>query len=286
MNALIDFARRFARNIGAVAGAVILLAVLALALLAPVLYPIDPWQMVGIPFAPPLEGGFLFGTDSLGRDVAAGVAHGAHVSLLVGLVSTVAGVAIGVSLGAIAGYAGGWVDDAIMRFTEFFQTIPSFVLAIVLVAIFQPSIGSIIVAIAVVSWPPVARVVRGEFLSLRSREFVQAAIVLGQSTPRIVFGQILPNALSPIIVLGSLMVASAILLESALSFMGLGDPNLMSWGFMIGAGRSVIRLAWWMSVFPGLAIFLTVLALNLVGEGLNDALNPRLARKSRAPPLP
>jgi len=280
----VDFVRRFARNIGAVAGAVILLAVLALALLAPVLYPIDPWQMVGIPFAPPLEGGFLFGTDSLGRDVAAGVAHGAHVSLLVGLVSTVAGVAIGVSLGAIAGYAGGWVDDAIMRFTEFFQTIPSFVLAIVLVAIFQPSISSIIVAIAVVSWPPVARVVRGEFLSLRSREFVQAAVVLGQSTPRIVFGQILPNALSPIIVLGSLMVASAILLESALSFMGLGDPNLMSWGFMIGAGRSVIRLAWWMSVFPGLAIFLTVLALNLVGEGLNDALNPRLARKPGARP--
>jgi peptide/nickel transport system permease protein len=125
----------------------------------------------------------------------------------------------------------------------------------------------------------VTRVVRGEFLSLRTREFVQAAIVLGQSTPKIVFGQILPNALSPIIVLASLMVANAILLESGLSFLGLGDPNLMSWGFMIGAGRSVIRLAWWMSVFPGIAIFLTVLALNLVGEGLNDALNPRLARK-------
>jgi peptide/nickel transport system permease protein len=286
MKAGIDFARRFARNIGAVFGVVVLLAVLALALFASVLYPVDPWQMVGIPFAPPLEGGFLFGTDSLGRDVAAGIAHGAHVSLIVGLVSTIVGVAIGVSLGAVAGYAGGWIDDAIMRFTEFFQTIPSFVLAIVLVAIFQPSIYSIIAAIAVVSWPPVARVVRGEFLSLRSREFVQAAVVLGQSTPRIVFGQILPNALSPIIVLGSLMVASAILLESALSFMGLGDPNLMSWGFMIGAGRSVIRLAWWMSVFPGLAIFFTVLALNLVGEGLNDALNPRLARKAGAQARP
>jgi peptide/nickel transport system permease protein len=273
------FARRFAGNIGALLGLAILVAVLALALLAPVLYPDDPWSMAGMPFARPLEQGFLLGTDSLGRDVAAGIVHGARVSLLVGLVSTVAGVVIGVSLGAVAGYAGGRIDDALMRFTEFFQTIPSFVLAIVLVAIFQPSIGSIIAAIAVVSWPPVARVVRGEFLSLRGREFVQAAVVLGQSTPRIVFGQILPNALSPIIVLGSLMVASAILLESALSFMGLGDPNLMSWGFMIGAGRSVIRLAWWMSVFPGVAIFLTVLALNLVGEGLNDALNPRLARK-------
>ncbi len=274
-----DFARRFARNIGAVVGLVLLVAVLGLAAFAPVLFPTDPWAMAGMPFAPPLEGGFLLGTDSLGRDVAAGIAHGAHVSLLVGLVSTVAAIAIGVSLGAVAGYAGGRIDDAIMRFTEFFQTIPSFVFAIVLVAIFTPSIASIVAAIAIVSWPPVTRVVRGEFLSLRTREFVQAAVVLGQSTPRIIFGQILPNALSPIIVLGSLLAAAAILLETALSFLGLGDPNVMSWGFMIGAGRSVIRLAWWMSVFPGVAIFLTVLALNLVGEGLSDALNPRLARR-------
>jgi len=166
----------------------------------------------------------------------------------------------------------------VMRFTEFFQTIPSFVLAILLVAIFTPTIWSIVFAIAVVSWPPVARVVRAEFLSLRSREFVQASEVLGKSRIAIVFGDILPNALSPIVVLSSLMVASAILLESALSFLGLGDPNMMSWGFLIGSGRSVIRIAWWMSVFPGIAIFLTVLSLNLVGEGLSDALNPRLAR--------
>ena len=165
-----------------------------------------------------------------------------------------------------------------MRFTEFFQTIPSFVLAILLVAIFTPTIRSVVGAIAIVSWPPVARVVRAEFLSLRGREFVQAAEVLGKSRLSIVLGDILPNALSPIIVLASLMVASAILLESALSFLGLGDPNLMTWGFLIGSGRSVIRLAWWMSVFPGVAIFLTVLSLNLVGEGLSDALNPRLAR--------
>ena len=149
----------------------------------------------------------------------------------------------------------------------------------VLVAIFTPSVASIVVSIAIVSWPPVTRVVRAEFMTLRNREFVQAAEVLGRSQFSIVFREILPNALSPIIVLASLMVASAILLESALSFLGLGDPNLMSWGFMIGAGRSVIRLAWWMSVFPGLALFLTVLALNLVGEGLSDALNPRLARR-------
>jgi peptide/nickel transport system permease protein len=198
---------------------------------------------------------------------------------MVGAVSTVAALSVGVTLGAVAGYCGGLVDDLVMRFTEFFQTIPSFVLAILLVAIFTPSISSVVAAIAIVSWPPVARVVRAEFLSLRGREFVQAAEVLGKSRLSIVLGDILPNALSPIIVLASLMVATAILLESALSFLGLGDPNLMTWGFLIGSGRSVIRIAWWMSVFPGLAIFVTVLSLNLVGEGLSDALNPRLARQ-------
>lgn len=241
-------------------------------------YPFSPWEMRGIPFMGPGEAGFLLGSDSLGRDVAAGIAHGALVSFLVGGVSTIAALALGITLGAVAGYAGG-VDDAIMRFTEFFQTIPSFVLAVVLVAIFTPSISSIVVSIAIVSWPPVTRVVRAGFLSLRSREFVQAAEVLGRRRLAIMFTEILPNALSPIIVLASLMVATAILLGSLLSFLGLGDPNLMSWGFMVGSGRSVIRIAWWMSVFPGIAIILTALALNLVGEGLNDALNPRLARR-------
>jgi peptide/nickel transport system permease protein len=272
------FWRNFARNRGAVVGLVILLLVFVVAITAPIIFPGSPWDMAGAPFMPPGEMGMLLGSDSLGRDVAAGIAHGARVSLLVGAVSTVVALTIGVGLGAVAGYMGGWVDDVVMRFTEFFQTIPSFVLAILLVAIFTPSIESIVFAIAVVSWPPVARVVRAEFLSLRSREFVQAAEVLGKSRLSIVLGDILPNALSPIVVLASLMVASAILLESALSFLGLGDPNMMSWGFLIGSGRSVIRIAWWMSVFPGIAIFLTVLSLNLVGEGLSDALNPRLAR--------
>jgi peptide/nickel transport system permease protein len=274
-----DFWRRFRRNRGAVVGLVILVLVILLAAFAPLLFPGSPWEMATAPFVPPGEEGMLLGSDSLGRDVAAGIAHGARISLMVGAVSTIAALSIGVTLGAIAGYLGGVMDDAVMRFTEFFQTIPSFVFAILLVAIFTPTIGSVVFAIAVVSWPPVARVVRAEFLSLRSREFVQAAEVLGKSRIAIVLTDILPNALSPIVVLSSLMVASAILLESALSFLGLGDPNLMTWGFLIGAGRSVIRLAWWMSVFPGLAIFLTVLALNLVGEGLSDALNPRLARR-------
>ncbi len=277
-----DFWKRFLGNRGALIGLFILISVVLMAIFAPLIYPKDPWAMVQRPFLPPLDAqGFWFGTDTLGRDIGAGLVYGAQVSLLVGVVSTVVALAIGVTLGAVAGYYGGLVDDALMRFTEFFQTIPNFALAIVLVAILQPSTESVIIAIGVVSWPPVARLVRGEFLSLRSREFVQAARVVGQSNGQIIFGQVLPNTLSPIIVMASLMVATAILLESALSFLGLGDPNTMSWGYMIGAARTVIRQAWWMSVFPGVAILLTVLALNLVGEGLNDALNPRLARKGR-----
>jgi len=279
---MIDFWRRFRRNKGAVLGLVIVLTVVLLAILAPVLYSYSPWSMVQRPFLSPFDReGFWFGTDTLGRDIGAGLAFGAQISLLVGIVSILVALAIGVVLGAFAGYYGGPLDQALMRFTEFFQTIPNFALAIVLVAIFQPSTLSIIIAIGVVSWPPVARLVRGEFLTLRSREFVQASVVLGQRNSRIIVSQILPNTLSPVIVMASLMVAQAILLESSLSFLGLGDPNTMSWGYMIGAARTVIRQAWWMSFFPGMAILLTVLSLNLVGEGLNDALNPHLARKGR-----
>ena len=274
-----SFSKRFLSNPAAVIGLAILLVVILVAVLAPLIYPQSPWRPVTRPFLPPFSTeGFPMGTDTLGRDIAAGLAHGARVSLMIGIVSTAVALLIGVPLGAIAGYSGGFIDEALMRFTEFFQTIPSFALAIVVVAILQPHLGSIILAIGVVSWPPVARLVRGEVLSLRSREYVQAAVTIGQSTPRIVFSQILPNTIAPIIVMGSLMIGTAIMLESSLSFLGLGDPNLMSWGYMIGAGRTVIRQAWWMSVFPGVAILLTVVAINLVGEALNDTLNPRISR--------
>jgi peptide/nickel transport system permease protein len=277
-----DFIRRFARNRGALIGLLVLALIVAAAFAAPTLYPTSPWRMVSRPFtAPFMLDRFPLGTDALGRDVASGLVHGARVSLMLGLVSTMVALLIGVPLGALAGYFGGLVDDLAMRFTELFQTVPSFALAIVIVAILQPSIYSIVLAIALVSWPPVTRLVRGEVLSLRSRDYVQAAITVGQRTPRIIFGQVLPNTIAPIIVMASLMVASAILLESSLSFLGLGDPNLMTWGYMVGAGRTRLIEAWWISVFPGLAIFLAVLALNLVGEGLSDALNPRLAREGR-----
>lgn len=270
-----SFWLRFIRNRPAAFGIVFLACVVALALGAPLLFPGDPFRIVDRTFLPPF-GAHLLGTDSLGRDIAAGIAHGARTSLMVGLVATIAAVSIGTLLGALAGFYRGWTDDALMRFTEFFQTIPIFLFAIVLVAIMSPSKGSIILAIAVISWPPIARLVRGEFMAMREREFVQAAICLGMTDLEIIFRQILPNVLSPIIVAGSLMVATAILIEAALAFLGLGDPNAMSWGFMIGAGRSFLRDAWWLCAIPGIAILLTVLSINLVGEGVNDALNPRL----------
>ncbi|MBR0903369.1 ABC transporter permease [Bradyrhizobium liaoningense] len=274
-----DAVRTFLRHPSGMVGLVVLLAVVIVAIIAPIVFPVSPWEMVSAPFTPPGKDGLLLGGDTLGRDVAAGVAYGARVSLVIGIASAMAAMVIGVTIGAISGYFGGRVDLVMMRMTELFQTIPAFVLAILLVATFNPSLLTIILTIGAVSWPPLARLTRAEFLRLRNREFVEAALCQGEGTLRIVLGHILPNAISPILVVTSLTVATAILLESALSFMGLGDPNLMSWGFMIGAGRAVIRNAWWMSVFPGLAILITVLAINLFGEGLSDVLNPRVSRR-------
>lgn len=272
-----SFRSLFFRNKGASVGLAIFFGIVLLAVTAPVLFPFDPFSNVGEPFEKPFTN-FLLGTDQLGRDVAAGLAHGARTSLLLALLATLVSLLVGTLIGCFSGYYGGWVDQLLMRITEFFQTIPSFVFAIVLVAIMQPSIESIVIAIAVVTWPPIARLVRGEMLTIRRREFVEACICLGMRDVQIIFREILPNILSPIIVTGSLMVATAILIESALAFLGLGDPNIMSWGFMIGAGRSFLRDAWWLCAIPGVAILLTVLSINLIGEGLNDALNPRLRK--------
>lgn len=274
------FIRRFAANKGALLGLVILVLVVLTAVFCSVWYEESPWAMVAEPLLSPFNNSeYILGTDMLGRDLGAGLAYGARVSLLVGVVSTLVAVVVGVLIGALAGFYGGRTDDLLMRFTEFFQTIPQLAMAVVLVAIFTPSIYSIVGAIAIVSWPPVARLVRSEFLSLKQREFVQAAVVIGQKPMRIIFTQILPNAMSPIIVTASLMIATAILTESALSFLGLGDRNLMSWGFMIGAARTMLREAPMMSVLPGVAILFTVLAINLIGEGLNDAMNPQLRKR-------
>lgn len=259
-------------------GLIVFALIVGIALLAPVIFARGPFTIVGMPLLPPGAPGLLAGSDVLGRDMAVGLAYGARISLLVGVVSTIGAVGIGVLLGAIAGYYGGAIDDLLMRVTEFFQIIPSFVLLMVLVAFMQPSLTSTVIGIALISWPQVARVVRGEFLSLRNREFVQAARTLGMRDAKIIFTQILPNALPPIVVVSSMMVGNAILTESALSFLGLGDLNLLSWGSMIGSSRSAMWVAWWTTVLPGLAIMITVLALNFIGDGLNDALNPRRRR--------
>lgn len=254
----------------------VLLACLAIAAAsANVLYPGDPFRIVGRPFVPPL-GEYLLGTDMLGRDLLAGLLYGSRTTLLVGLSATLIATLLGVSIGGLAGYFGGRIDSVLMRCTELFQTIPFFLFAILLVAILGSSLRNIIFAIAVVSWPPMARLVRGEFMAMRNREFVQACVSMGMGHTRIIVLHILPNTLSSIVVTGSLMVATAILIESGLSFLGLSDPNVMSWGYIIGSGRSVLRTAWWICAVPGIAILLTVMAINLVGDGLNDALNPRL----------
>ena len=275
-----EFWTQYRKNKSALLGLCILGLVLVMASIASFIFPADPFSLAGKPMSLPGSNGFLLGSDTLGRDVAAGIAHGAKTSLLIGLIATLAAVFIGIFFGAFAGYYGGYIDSLLMRVTEVFQTIPSFVFAILLVAIMKPSIESIVIAITVVSWPGVARLVRAEFLSLKNREFVQACHTLGMSDMRIMMREILPNCLSPIIVIGSLMVATAILIESGLAFLGLGDPNIMSWGFQIGAGRTMLRSAWWVCTFPGVAILITVLAINLVGEGLNDALNPRLRERN------
>jgi peptide/nickel transport system permease protein len=264
------------RNGSFLLGLLILLSVIGIALTASWLFPGDPQDMLGVPTLwPGQDPQFPLGTDSLGRNVASGLAHGARVSLLVGVSAAAIGLVIGTLIGAIAGYFGGWADNVLVRLTELFQTVPTFLLIIVIVAIGQPSATVISLAIGVSSWPTVARLVRAQFRSLREAEFIAAARSLGYGAPRIIFREILPNAMAPIIVTASVMVANALLTEAGLSFLNMGDPNLISWGSMIGDGRPLLRTAWFLCALPGGAIALTVLSLNLVGDGLNDVLNPR-----------
>ena len=278
---MIAFIKRLFRRRSAILGLLLLLAIAFLAATAGYFWPDDPFDMVAAPLVAPGEDPqFILGSDNLGRDMAAAVAYGARVSLLVGLTSAFAATFIGVTFGAVAGYFGGWVDDVLMRITEIFQTIPPFLFAIVLVAILTPSVSTIVIALSVVSWPPLARLARAEVISLREREFVLSCVAFGMSDARIIAFQILPNAAPPLIVAATITVASAILAEAGLSFLGLGDPNVMSWGTMIGLGRDLIRTAPWVVAVPGIAVVISVLGLNLLGEGLNDALNPRLRERN------
>jgi peptide/nickel transport system permease protein len=278
MTAFVEFWRKYRRNRAAVLGLAMLVAVLLAAIFGPLAYPTDPFDMVGRPSSPP-SARFVLGTDVSGRDMLAGLLHGARVSLLIGILASLGATLFGLIVGAIAGYYGRAIDTILMRCTDFFLTIPSFILAIVIIAIFRPSVATVTMAIAAVSWPQVARLARAEFIAQRDREYVLACRALGMSDFEIITRQILPNALPSVLVVSSLLVATSILTESGLSFLGLSDPNVISWGYMVGVGRTVLRVAWWMPTIPGIAIVLTVLCINLVGEGLNEALNPRLQRR-------
>lgn len=268
---------RLRRSLTFMTGAGLLLAIATMAIVGPWLYPQGPWSVVATPMTwPGADWSRPLGTDALGRDIVAGLLHGARVSLLIGGAATLVALCVGIAVGTVTGYFGGWIDDALMRLVDAVQTVPPFLLAIVVVLIVNPSVGSIVASIALISWPTVARLVRAEFLRLREADFVSACRLMGMSPLRIIFVQMLPNAIPPIVVSSSIMVASAILIESGLAFLGLGDPNVISWGTMVGLGRSDFRAGWYLVVVPGLAIMLSVLALNLLGDGLNDALNTRL----------
>ena len=266
----------FKQNHAAMLGLILLIIITVGAIVGPLLHPTDPFEMVWAPFSPPGEEGFLFGTDYLGRDLLSMVIHGARVSLLIGLSAALVSIFIGVSIGALAGFYRGFVEEILMRVTEFFQVLPTLLFSMVIVALFGASLTMITVAIGVVSWTAVARITRSEFLRIRELEYVMASRASGVSNTKLMFRIILPNALPPIIVQSALMVGSAILFEAGLSFLGLTDPNVVSWGQIIGSNRQYILDAGYTVTIPGMAIFITLLAISLVGDGLNDALNPKL----------
>lgn len=269
--------RVFASNKAALLGLLLLAAVVVMMVAGPGLHGVDAFDIAGAPFTPPFtEPGLWFGTDYLGRDVLAGVLIGGRATVLVGLAAAAVAVSIGVTIGALAGYFGGWVDLALSRVTEFFQVLPSLLFAMVLVTLFQPSLAVVIFAIGVVAWTGTARLARAEFLRLAHLEYANAARAMGAGHLRLMLREILPNALPPLIVSATLIVGAAILFEAGLSFLGLSDPNVMSWGMMIGSNRRNILECWWAVTFPGAAIFVTVLAVSLIGDGLNDAFNPKL----------
>jgi peptide/nickel transport system permease protein len=268
--------RAFLRNPTFIAGLAILAVFVLIALFAGLISPGDPQDMVAQPLLwPGDDAQYPLGTDSLGRDVLAQLVYGTRASLLVGVAAAAIGLAIGMVVGALAGFFGGWVDTLLMRLVELFQTTPTFLLVIVILVIVEPTLPTIAVAIGLASWPTVARLVRAQFRSLRESDFVMAARSLGYSRLRIIVQEILPNALPPVIVAASVMIANAILTEAGLSFLNMRDPNVISWGGMIGDGRDQLRNAWFLTALPGAAIALAVLSLNLVGDGLNEILNPR-----------
>lgn len=270
----------FLRNRASVVGFALMVLVAFLAFLGPAVYPVDPFEIVAAPMTPPWSDPAVpLGSDYLGRDLLAGIVHGASITLLVGSAAAAMTVAIGIVVGACAGFFGGRIDGLLMRLTEFFQVLPPLLFAMALVTLFSPSIPIIAVSIGLVSWPATARLTRAEFLKIKTQGYVAAARSNGGRDGYIMWRVILPNAAPPLIVSAALVVGMAILFEAGLSFLGLGDPNVMSWGLIIGSNRDYLIDGWWTVTFPGLAIFVTVLSLSLIGDGLNDAFSPGLRER-------
>jgi peptide/nickel transport system permease protein len=275
----VEAMRMFLRNPAAIAGMAMLLVVLLVAIAGPWLYPADPFEIKAAPLTPPFSEDAWLGSDYLGRDVLTALIYGGRATLLVGAVAALLSVLIGITLGAFAGYYGGKVDAALMKLTEFFQVLPALLFAMVVVTLFSPTLVTVTLAIGIVSWTGTARLTRAEFMKFRGLEFVRAERAIGARDARIIWKVILPNALPPLVVSATLAIGAAILFEAGLSFLGLGDPNQMSWGLMIGSSRQYVLSCWWAVAFPGMAIFITVLAVSLIGDGLNDALNPKLRER-------
>lgn len=256
-----------------VIGAGLTAAVLLAATFADSLAPYDPFASVAPALQPPSASHWM-GTDDLGRDILSGVLHGARTSMLVAVAVLAIASAIGIAVGVTSGYLGGVVDEALMRATELVQTVPRFFLAILVVAFFGVGLENVVVVLGLTSWPLLARILRAEVLTIRELEFVVAARSVGASGARIVLRHVLPNALPPAVVVVSLLASSVILIEAGLGFLGLGDPDAMSWGYLANNAQAFLRVAWWTAVFPGLAIASSILGINLLSDALSDALNP------------
>jgi peptide/nickel transport system permease protein len=271
--------KRLLRSPAGVAGLVLLALLVLAAVSAPFLFPGDPLAIAGAPLTPPFtDPAFPLGTDRLGRNVLAGLFHGAQASLAVGLAAAAVSIIFGALVGTIAGFAGGLVDEALMRVVDAFQTVPGFLLALAFVSVSGASLPVVILAIALGAWTGPARLARAEVLSIRERDYVAAARVIGMHPAEIALREVLPNALPPVLALAAVIVGNAVLIESALSFLGLGDPNIVTWGSMIAEGRNVLRSAPFLSIVPGIGLVVTVLGVYLLAEGLSDALAGRKAR--------
>jgi peptide/nickel transport system permease protein len=271
--------RRLLQSPEAIVGFIVLLVFVAAALLAPALFPRDPLSIAGRPLLLPFTDPNLpLGTDRLGRNVLAGLFHGARASLLVGVAAALVAIFVGMLVGTLAGFAGGIVDEVLMRVVDAFQIVPGFLLALAFVSVVGPSLPVVVLAIALGAWTGPARLARAEVLSIRERDYVAAARVIGMHPLEIALREVLPNALPPVLALSSVIVAAAVLTEAALSFLGLGDANIVTWGSMIAEGRTVLRSSPYLSIIPGIALVLVVLGIYLFSEGLSEALSGRKVR--------